>query len=245
MMKRKIRFNLNFINTYRCFFFLAIILFCGLFTKKFFTAFNIRAVTGNTSLVMWLGMGFTTCMIAGHMDLTAMHMSTMGALLCLGLHSQSGLPWALAILLATLSGVAIGLINGTLATKFEIPSFIVTLGMQFVLKGLMYIYTGGAELSIGRDYAFNELLNSAVGPPAVLALLHHHHGRNLHRVDLPALHPHGQEHLYGGRQRGNRMAGRHQEPQRHHVGVRDLLHRLRAGRSTERHLLRRSVHHHG
>ena len=81
MMKRKIRFNLNFINTYRCFFFLAIILFCGLFTKKFFTAFNIRAVTGNTSLVMWLGMGFTTCMIAGHMDLTAMHMSTMGALL--------------------------------------------------------------------------------------------------------------------------------------------------------------------
>lgn len=129
-MKRKIRFNLNFINTYRCFFFLAIILFCGLFTKKFFTAFNIRAVTGNGSLVMWLGMGFTTCMIAGHMDLTAMHMSTMGALLCLGLHSQSGLPWALAILVAALSGVAIGLINGTLATKFEIPSFIVTLGIE-------------------------------------------------------------------------------------------------------------------
>lgn len=162
-MKKKFRF-LNFINQYRCYFFLAIILIAGLFTRKFYTPYNIRAVTGNGSLVMWLGLGFTICLIAGHMDLTVMHMSTMGALLCLGLRSESDLPWALAIIIATLAGVVIGLINGTLSTFFEIPSFISTLGMQFVLKGLMYIYTGGAELSIGRDYAFNEALTAAVGP---------------------------------------------------------------------------------
>lgn len=161
-MKRKIRFNLGFVNTYRCFFFLAIILFCGLFTKNFFTPYNIRAVTGNGSLVMWLGLGFTICLIAGHMDLTAMHMSTLAALLCLGLRAKSGLSWGLAILAATLVGVVIGMINGTLTAQFMIPSFIVTLGMQFVLKGFMYIYTGGAEMSIGRDYAFNELLNDSV-----------------------------------------------------------------------------------
>jgi len=164
MMKKKSRFNLNIINQYRCYFFLAIILIAGIFTKKFYTPFNIRAVTGNGSLVMWLGLGFTACLIAGHMDFSAMHMSTMGALLCLGLHSESDLPWAIAIIIATLAGVAVGLINGTLTTRFDIPSFISTLGMQFVLKGLMYIYTGGAELSIGRDYAFNEALTGAVGP---------------------------------------------------------------------------------
>ncbi len=141
-MKKKSRFNLNF-NQYRCYIFLAIILIAGIFTKKFYTPYNIRAVTGNGSLVMWLGLGFTACLIAGHMDFSAMHMSTMGALLCLGLHTESDLPWAIAIILATLAGVVVGLINGTLTTRFDIPSFISTLGMQFVLKGLMYMPAKG------------------------------------------------------------------------------------------------------
>ncbi|MEG0722068.1 MAG: ABC transporter permease, partial [Lachnospiraceae bacterium] len=42
----------------------------------------------------------------------------------------------------------------------NIHSFIATLGMQFVLKGAMYIYTGGEELSIGKDYALSDWLNS-------------------------------------------------------------------------------------
>ena len=158
------RFSLNFINTNRSYLFLALILLFGLFAKKFFSPYNIWAVTGNGSLVMWLGLGFTLCLIAGHMDLTVMHMSTMGALLCLGFHSISGIPWGWSIVLASLSGVVIGSVNGILVTRFKIHSFIVTLGMQFVLKGLMYIYTGGAELSIGRDYAMNEALTARIGP---------------------------------------------------------------------------------
>jgi len=164
MMKdKKFRFNLNFVNTNRSYFFLALILFCGLFMKNFYTAYNVCAVTGNGSLVIWLGLGFTICLIAGHMDLTVMYMSTLSALLCLGLHTLNGIPWGLSILVATLAGTLTGFINGLLVTKFKIHSFIVTLGMQFVLKGLMYIYTGGAELSIGRDYALNEALNARLG----------------------------------------------------------------------------------
>ena len=34
--------------------------------------------------------------------------------------------------------------------------------MQFVLKGSMYIYTGGEELSIGKDYAFSDVLNDNI-----------------------------------------------------------------------------------
>lgn len=159
MKMKKHKINVNLINQNRAYIFLALILFCGLFTDNFFTAYNITAVTGNESLVVWLGLGFTLCMIAGHMDLTIMYMSTMGSLLCLGLHTKNGLPWIVAIIIAALAGVLVGLINGLLVTRFKIHSFIATLGMQFVLKGMMYIYTGGAELSIGRDYAFSDWLN--------------------------------------------------------------------------------------
>jgi len=164
MMKKERRLNLNFINTYRAYFFLALILLCGLFAEKFFSAYNIQAVTGNGSLVIWLGLGFTMCLIAGHMDLTVMYVSTLAALLTLGLRANNNLPWSICILIATLAGTVIGFINGILVAKVKIHSFIATLGMQFVVKGIMYIYTGGAELSIGRDYALNEMLNGKLGP---------------------------------------------------------------------------------
>lgn len=195
-MKNKI--NVNTINKNRSYLFLALILFCGLFVDNFYTAFNIAAATGNGSLVIWLGLGFTVCMIAGHMDLTIMYMSTFGALLCLGLHANQKLPWILCILIATLVGVLVGCINGFLVTKLNIHSFIATLGMQFVLKGAMYIYCNGKELSIGRDYAFNEVLNSrlfgvlpfsiyfvitTVAVFAVMVVLRYtRFGRNVHMV---------------------------------------------------------------
>ena len=159
MKNKKFKINANFINENRSYLFLALILIIGLFVDNFYTMYNISAATGNGSLVIWLGLGFTTCMIAGHMDLTIMYMSTFAALLCLGLHDKPGLPWAVCILIATLVGVLVGCINGFLVTKLKIHSFIATLGMQFVLKGSMYIYTGGEELSIGKDYAFSDVLN--------------------------------------------------------------------------------------
>ncbi|MDD3217879.1 MAG: ABC transporter permease [Lachnospiraceae bacterium] len=160
MKDKKFKLSANLINEYRSFIFLALILIIGLFVERFYSAYNISAATGNGTLVIWLGLGFTVCMIAGHMDLTIMYMSTLGALLTLGLHAQQGLPWGVAILIATLVGVLVGLINGLLVTQLKLPAFIATLGMQFVLKGTMYIYTGGEELSIGRDYDFSDFLNS-------------------------------------------------------------------------------------
>lgn len=164
MKNKKFKINANFINNNRSYMFLALILIIGLFVDKFYTPFNISAVTGNGSLVMWLGIAFTVCLIAGHFDLSVMYMSTFGALLCLGIRSNQGLPWIVCILIATLVGCLVGLTNGILTTKFKINSFIVTLGMQFILRGLMYMYCNGEELSIGRDYSFNEILTANLGP---------------------------------------------------------------------------------
>ena len=59
MMEKKFKLNAAMINKNRAFLLLAIVLFCGLFVDNFYTAYNIRAVTGNGSLVIWLGLGFT------------------------------------------------------------------------------------------------------------------------------------------------------------------------------------------
>ena len=51
-MEKKFKLNAAMINKNRAFLLLAIVLFCGLFVDNFYTAYNIRAVTGNGSLVI-------------------------------------------------------------------------------------------------------------------------------------------------------------------------------------------------
>lgn len=163
--KKNFKLNVAFINRNRSYLLLILVLLCGLiFGKNFFTAYNIRAVTGNGSLVIWLGIGFTIVLIAGHMDMTVMYVSTFAALLTLGLHSDMKLPWGLCILVGALIGVMNGLIMGFLVTKLRIHAFIASIGMQLVLKGVMYVYCNGAELSIGKDYDLNEKLNGQLLP---------------------------------------------------------------------------------
>lgn len=165
MMEKKNKINVAFINRNRSYLLFVLILLCGLFFgDNFFTAYNIRAVTGNGSLVIWLGIGFTIVLIAGHMDMTVMYVSTFAALLTLGLHSDLDLPWGICIVCGTLIGVLNGLIMGFLVTKLKIHAFIASIGMQLVLRGAMYIYCNGAELSIGKDYDLNEKLNGQLLP---------------------------------------------------------------------------------
>ena len=51
-MEKKFKLNAAMINKNRAFLLLAIVLFCGLFVDNFYTAYNIRAVTGNGRLVI-------------------------------------------------------------------------------------------------------------------------------------------------------------------------------------------------
>lgn len=122
--------------------------------------FNIKSLLSSTSLYTFIGIGFTVCMIAGHMDLSVGYMATAGALVVLGMHTLTGLPWAVSILIAVAVGAAVGILNGLLVTKAKIHSFIATLGMQYVIRGGMYIYCEGKEISVKGDYGLTDKLSS-------------------------------------------------------------------------------------
>lgn len=151
-------------NEYRAYLLVVIMLILGLFAKNFYTMYNIRAILDSTLLYAFLGVGFTLCMIAGHMDLSVGALANLGAVLTMGFHTFYGMSWAPAILLAVIAGVLAGLFNGVMIAKAKIHSFIATLGMQFVLKGVMYIFSKGAEISDKGDYAFADVLNKWLKP---------------------------------------------------------------------------------
>jgi len=58
-----------------------------------------------------------------------------------------GVPPILVLLLILGLGVAIGIINGVLVAKVGIPSFIVTLGMLSIGKGVSLLFSNGSPIS--------------------------------------------------------------------------------------------------
>lgn len=61
----------------------------------------------------------------------------------------------LAIICCILTGAAVGFVNGTMVTKIGIPSIVVTLGMQFLIRGFSNILSQGSAQPLSmRDTVF-------------------------------------------------------------------------------------------
>lgn len=83
-----------------------------------------------------VGSAVALLMIAGEFDLSVGSMvGAAGMVVAIGV-GEFGLPVWLAILLAFAFALAIGFVNGYLVIRTRLPSFIVTLGTLFILRGL-------------------------------------------------------------------------------------------------------------
>jgi len=101
-----------------------------------------------------LVIGQAFAMISGNFDLSSesgLGLTAMVAGLLLATTINGGLGLELspiyAILIMIAVGLAIGLVNGFLVTKMRMNNLIVTIAMQMILRGLIYIISPGATAS--------------------------------------------------------------------------------------------------
>ncbi len=114
-------------------------------------------------------------MIAGEFDLSVGSVvGAAGMVVAIGI-GELGLPPTLAILLAFAFALLVGFINGYLVVKTRLPSFIVTLGMLFILRGLTIGITravtgrtqvGGLSADIAND-PITKIFTADIGPVSV------------------------------------------------------------------------------
>jgi ribose transport system permease protein len=95
------------------------------------------------SYVGIIAAGQTILIIAGEFDLSVGAVAGLSGLVCALLMTSWGVDPLAAAILTGLIGAVIGLANGLLAVRFGIPSFIVTLGMLYIARGLGSFLTGG------------------------------------------------------------------------------------------------------
>lgn len=129
------------------------------------TAFNIRTILNDKSIVALLALGVMIPLAAEQFDLSVGWHIGLAHILAVGLQVNQSMPWPIAVCLTLLVGVVVGLINGLLVTRAYINSFIATLGMGTILFGVSNWYTGGKQVLGTLGEGFKNLTASPGGIP--------------------------------------------------------------------------------
>ena len=132
--------------------------------KGFLSVMNLFNIARTTAMITVItvitviAVAMTFVISAGELDLSVGSTAALAALTC-GLVMQAGLPWPVAVIAALLSSLAVGCLNGFFVTGVGIPSFLVTLGMMQLIRGLdmRVTYTNPVAIS---NKTFNMLFGS-------------------------------------------------------------------------------------
>ncbi|GAB1481779.1 ribose ABC transporter permease [Treponema sp.] len=126
----------------------------------FFTLPNILNIFRNVALTGVISFGMTMVIIGGEIDLSvgsAIALSSVVTSTVTGTIAKAGiLPMSTAVLIgmaaALFVGLCIGLFNGLIRTRYNIPSFIITLAMLNVLYGFAAIISHGFPVTTLPDW---------------------------------------------------------------------------------------------
>lgn len=151
-------------------FFALVLIFFGatIGDSGFLTITNLYNISRTTAMVTVIAVAMTFVISAGELDLSVGSTAALSALTG-ALAMQAGLPWPVAVVLALASGLAVGALNGFFVTVINIPSFLVTLGMMQLIRGLDMRITYTNPVSISNK-TFNAIFGSGklFGMPSLL-----------------------------------------------------------------------------
>jgi ribose transport system permease protein len=128
-----------------------LILLVTLINPRFLSSANVSNLLRQSSILLIVAIGETYIIMMGSIDLSIEGVMALTSVI-IGIFAENyfnsndlGL---IAVLLAVLTGVAMGFLNGVIHTKLRIPSFMATLGMMYVGLGLATWISNGMNLPI-------------------------------------------------------------------------------------------------
>ena len=132
----------------------------------FLSAENLRGMLGLLPEVGLVAIGVTVLMICGEFDLSVGSMFAFMPV-SVALMTDRGIPFVPAMLLGLAIAAAVGFANGFITLTFNIPSFITTLGMLFIVRSLTVVITGGFPPLLSSDLPLG-VFTQFVGPGGML-----------------------------------------------------------------------------
>ena len=129
----------------------------GIINPTVFSGQNVMNLLRSMSKYLIIGIGQSYILITGNIDLSIGSVVGMSAMISATLMTHGVTP-AVAILITLACCLVIGVINGILVGKFQLPPFIATLGTMFVARGVAYMVNGNRNTDaissgIGKEAA--------------------------------------------------------------------------------------------
>lgn len=126
-------------------------------SPNFMQVANIIAILQAASVNGVLAVGVTLVIITGGIDLSVGTLMTFCAVIAGVILTYLGLPLPFGIIGAIAAGAASGFASGTFVAKLKVPSFIATLGMMLILKGLSLVISGTRPIYFNETPGFSEI----------------------------------------------------------------------------------------
>jgi ribose transport system permease protein len=130
--------------------FLLVTIFFLFAAPNFATWGTAGAIGRITAVVSIMAVGMTFVIICAEIDLSVGSHVSFAAMVVAMLMYWDVPGWLSALLVLAL-GAIVGAVNGLIVTRLRIPSFLVTLGMLSVLRGLSLTFTGSMPVPIVDD----------------------------------------------------------------------------------------------
>ncbi|WP_242613995.1 ABC transporter permease [Actinomadura roseirufa] len=120
----------------------ALVVALSLSTGTFLTQGNLVNLLDQAVVVGLLTCGITLCVVAGVFDLSASAVLAVSAIVAVEVTRAAGTPAGIAAAVGT--GAALGAVTGVLVAVSRVHSFIATLALSIVYRGLALVITGGS-----------------------------------------------------------------------------------------------------
>ena len=141
--------------------------------STFLTPKNMFNILRQNASNLFLATGMTMVIILGGIDLSVGSVIALSGVVAAGCVVNFGLPEAVGFIAAIAVGALVGLFNGFIICKTDIPPFIVTLASMNITKGIALVLTGGAPIRC-MEPLFKWPGAGYIGPfpvPAVLMII--------------------------------------------------------------------------
>ena len=156
---------------------LVLCLVTALLTNRFLSPLNLTNILVQSSIMAVIAIGMTFVIIGGGFDLSVG--STVALAGCIAAMAMVQFGLVVGVVAGIATGIVVGLANGVIIAQLGINPFITTLGMMVLVRGLVYLVTGGAPVGDDRLPAIFIAFGSArlfgihylVWVPAVLVLV--------------------------------------------------------------------------
>lgn len=148
--------------------FIALIIIGSIANPYFLTIKNVTNVLRQISVTGVLALAEMVLIIAGQIDLSLGSVIALSGMVSVSAYLSTG-SLVVAVLVSLLISVLCLIFSGYMVAKVKLPAFIATMAMDYIARGICYIYTGGqAKYEIGNYSVISTTYFSTVPLPVYI-----------------------------------------------------------------------------